>query len=299
MNKFTIGADPELFLEMKSTFMSADSPPLLVSSVGIIEGTKDEPLFLKDGVFVMKDNVAIEFGMPPAYSEDDWLTKLNDAYSQLEQHLPKHLQLVCTASAKFPETELQTPESCQFGCDPDFNAWTKKVNVPPKATQTNFRSCGGHIHVGYIEGTKSEFLLKPMGKVNTIRMMDANHGSASIVLDNTLESLERRKLYGKAGCYRSTSYGVEYRTLSNFWLKSPAMKKLMYRLTDDVITTMNNDYRESAKFVGTNGKLIQHIINKGDIDGAKKWIRDCVSPMWSHKTVRAYEEALELVKEDI
>jgi len=281
--KFTIGADPEMFLKDNG---------LLVSSVGIIEGTKDEPLFLKDGVFVMKDNVAIEFGMPPAESEDEWLDKLMDAYDQLEGHLPEHLRLSCVASAQFPETELQTPEACEFGCDPDYNAWTKEVNVPPKAKQTNFRSCGGHIHVGFVEGTKSEFLLKRMGKINTIRMMDANHGIASIVLDDTPESKERRKLYGKAGCYRETSYGVEYRTLSNFWLRSPVMQKLMYRLTDDVLESMNTNYKGAAKFAGQNGKLIQHIINKGDVDGAKKWVHEVVAPMWSRKTIRSYEDAV-------
>jgi hypothetical protein len=287
---FTIGADPELFLEDLNT-------QELRSSVGIIEGTKHEPLMFDNGAFVMKDNVAIEFGMPPAYDEGEWLSNLRMAYETLENHLPDHLHLSCVASAEFPETELQTPEACQFGCDPDYNAWTKKRNVPPKATQTNFRSCGGHIHVGFVEGTKSDFLLKTMGKINTVRMMDAYHGITSIILDDTPESHERRKLYGKAGCYRETGYGVEYRTLSNFWLKSPVFQTLMYRLTDEVVLSMTDHYKECAKFAGQNGKLIQHIINKGDRDGAMRFTQEATIPKWSANTKLAYIEALELVKE--
>ena len=284
--KFTIGCDPEFFLKSDKGY---------VSSVGIVEGTKDEPLQLGGGAFVMQDNVAIEFGMPPAGSEDEWLKNLSSAYVELEQYLPEHLRLDCTPSAEFPETELQTPEACEFGCDPDYNAWTKKMNQPPRATKTNFRSCGGHIHVGFVEGTKADFLLNRMGKANTIRMMDAFHGVTSIILDDSPESRDRRRLYGKAGCYRETDYGVEYRTLSNFWMKSPVLQKLMYRLTDEVLTHMMDDYKTSAMFVGKNGKLIQHIINKGDVPGANRFCDEMTFNMWSGATQKAYIQALATV----
>ena len=182
--QFTIGADPELFLEDKQAGQ-------LVSSVGIINGTKDEPEYLENGTFIMKDNVAIEFGMNPCYTEEEWLTTLAMSYDQLEKFLPDHLQLALLSSALFPESELQTFEACQFGCDPDYNAWSRggaRRNQPPKATQTNFRSCGGHVHIGYVEGSTTNFLLEKMGKVNTVRMCDATLGCSSIVLDNTPES---------------------------------------------------------------------------------------------------------------
>jgi hypothetical protein len=289
--QFTIGADPELFLED----INKDQ---LVSSVGIIEGTKDEPEYLKDGTFVMKDNVAIEFGMKPCWTEEEWLDVLADSYTQLNNHLPEHLRLVCLASAEFPETELQTEEACQFGCDPDYNAWTKKRNKPPKATQTNFRSCGGHVHVGHINGSTTHFLLEKMGKINTVRMMDAFLGVPSIILDNNPASQQRRQLYGKAGCHRETDYGVEYRTLSNFWLKSPAMQKYIYRATADVLRLMDEDYKDSAMFVGKNGRLIQRIINNSDLEQANDWVHKIISPAMGRFTVRAYESALKEVRDE-
>jgi hypothetical protein len=289
--QYTIGADPELFLEEINTGQ-------LVSSVGIIAGTKDEPEYLEGGTFVMKDNVAIEFGMKPCYTEEEWLDVLADSYRQLDAHLPEHLRLVCLASAEFPEDQLQTREACQFGCDPDFNAWTKKRNIPPKAVETNFRSCGGHVHVGYVEGSTTHFLLDPMGKVNTVRMMDAFLGIPSIILDNNEASQQRRQLYGKAGCHRETDYGVEYRTLSNFWLKSPAMQKYVYRATGDVLRLMTEDYKEAAMFVGKNGKLIQHIINDSDLEKAHSWVSDIIAPTMGRFTVRAYESALKEVSSE-
>jgi hypothetical protein len=44
-----------------------------------------------------------------------------------------------------------------------------------------------------------------------------------------------RKLYGAAGRYRQPSYGVEYRTLSNFWLASPELVELVYDICSFVI----------------------------------------------------------------
>jgi hypothetical protein len=269
----------------------------LKSSVGIITGTKKDPLFLEDGVFVMQDNVAIEFGMPPAYSEDEWLNRLAKSYEMLEQWLPEHLRLNIVSAARFPETELQTPEACQFGCDPDYNAWTRKVNKPPRASSTNFRSCGGHVHIGYIDGTPADFLLNPMGKINTVRMCDAYLGIPSVILDNAPESRERRELYGKAGCYRETNYGIEYRTLSNFWLKEQAFQKFIYRATADIMHHMSEDYIACAKWVGSRGKGIQSIINKGDIDIAQVFMQKELlhTSAFSMDTIDAFFEAERLV----
>jgi hypothetical protein len=250
-----------------------DKEGRLKSSVGIVKGTKKEPLVLEDGIFVMQDNVAIEFGMPPAYSENEWVNKLAKSYSMLEEWLPEEYRLHITPSALFPDEELKTDEACQFGCDPDWNAWTKAVNVPPRATATNYRSCGGHVHIGHIEGTTTEFLLRYMGKINTIRMCDGYLGVPSIILDNTPESRSRRELYGKAGCFRETDYGVEYRTLSNFWLKNEAAQRFVYRATQDIIHHMDDHYIDCAKWVGYRGKGIQEIINKGDVDTAQVFVQ--------------------------
>jgi len=67
------------------------------------------------------------------------------------------------------------------------------------------RSAGGHIHVE-----------TSLDKAAVIRAMDLFLGVPSLILDS--KGGMRRQLYGKAGAYRPKSYGVEYRTLSNFWI---------------------------------------------------------------------------------
>ena len=39
---------------------------------------------------------------------------------------------------------------------------------------------------------------------------------------------ERAKLYGKPGAMRFKSYGLEWRTLSNYWLSSPKMMEVVF-----------------------------------------------------------------------
>jgi len=48
-------------------------------------------------------------------------------------------------------------------------------------------------------------------------MMDLYLGVPSVLMD---KGELRKQLYGKAGAYRMKPYGVEYRTLSNFWIFS-------------------------------------------------------------------------------
>ena len=71
-----------------------------------------------------------------------------------------------------------------------------------------------------------------MGRVWTIRMMDLFVGIPSLIIDHDPTSVKRRDLYGGAGTHRiKEKYGVEYRSLSNFWFKSPKLTRLIYKLT--------------------------------------------------------------------
>lgn len=219
MRKFKLGCDPEIFL--------ADRNGKLKASCGLIGGTKTNPqplVELGDGYAIQEDNVAIEFNIPPAETQREFTDRIARAVKYIgdnvHQHLGLHLLMESSAES-FPEDELQAPAAREFGCDPDYNAWTGRKNPRPKAGDPNLRSCGGHVHVGY-----NKTLISPE---YMIRLMDLHLGVPSVLMD---KGELRKQLYGKAGAFRDKEYGVEYRTLSNFWIKSPRLTQWVWDSVD-------------------------------------------------------------------
>lgn len=268
--KYTIGTDPEFFLEREDG--------KLISAIGIIKGTKENPEKMDCGSALQFDNVAVEFSTPPAKTVNEMIDYLRATFSELKTKIPPGHRIVAKPSAVFDEDQLQTEEAQQFGCDPDYDAWEIQQNEKPCAADQCFRSCGGHLHVGHVKGDGNDFLLKPFGKIHTVRMMDAFHGIISTILDNSPEAIARRDLYGKAGCHRPTSYGVEYRALSNFWMKSPQLVMLMDSLTNDILSYLRNCPFEEITDLAPGPAVIQEIgedeipriINNGDVGAARK-----------------------------
>jgi len=71
----------------------------------------------------------------------------------------------------------------------------------------------------------------------------------------------RKSLYGKAGAFRPTSYGLEYRVLSNFWLKSEELTKWAYNGAHHAYAMVAN---KGEKFFDEIGQEIQDCINNSD-----------------------------------
>ncbi len=265
--KISIGTDPEYFLRNKETSS-------LVSAIPFIKGDKHNPVPLKNGGNIQADNVAVEFATDPANSTDDFIAKIKAAFSDTLDVLPKGFELAVLPSAEFHPFELTDPKAQEFGCTPDYCAWELIENDSPRHPNPNFRSCGGHIHVGCLNEDGSlthedaKFLLEDEGRITMIRGMDLFHGIISTILDNSKASVERRKLYGKAGCHRPTAYGVEYRALSNYWTKTPYSSMLMSSLTDDVVELILADKLYSV-IDEVGAEDIQRIINTGNVADAK------------------------------
>lgn len=288
--KITIGSDPEYFIRNRETNG-------LVSAIPHIKGGKHNPMPLPSGGNVQQDNVAVEFATKPAKSTEEFIANLRATLTETIGVLPPGHDLAVLPSAKFHPMELADPKAQEFGCDPDYCAWELRENDTPAHDDPTFRSCGGHIHIGCMdeEGNiiheDSKFLLDDMGKVTMIRGMDLFHGIISTILDNSEAAVERRKLYGKAGCHRPTSYGVEYRALSNFWTKSPMSSMLMSSLSDVVVDLIVEGKLE-ALIEEVGSEDIQRIINSGDTESAKSVLEKVLRPHLNEDAAFYLEECL-------
>lgn len=220
-----IGADPELFLK--------DTSGNYVSSIDKIGGTKSNPKKIDiAGTAVQEDNVAVEYNIVPSQTVEEFVANNFLAISYLDRRAKElGLSLAMDATALFPKSELEDMRALQFGCEPDFNVWSNEYQSPPALDSTNWnlRTAGGHIHVGYKNPTEES-------SIELVKAMDLFVGLPAIKYDT---DVVRRTRYGTAGSCRFKPYGVEYRTPSNFWIKSRQAMVWIYKQTHAAISFLN------------------------------------------------------------
>lgn len=214
-----IGADPELFVSEGDKF---------VSGYNMIPGTKKAPHPVKNGA-VQVDGMALEFNIDPASTKTEFIRNINSVQRQLREMIPYKYRLKTVPTAHFePELMASQPlEATELGCDPDFNAYTGLPNPRPNG-DVPFRTGSGHIHVGWTEGMD----INDPDHLEACRMMtkqmDVILGLLSPLWD---KDTQRRTLYGNLGAFRPKPYGVEYRVLSNAWLRNDKLKRMVFELT--------------------------------------------------------------------
>jgi len=218
-SNITIGCDPEMFI------IDTANNNKVISSIGIIPGEKGNVWRAPDmpeGFGIEIDNILAEFNIPPVTSEDEFVKNINymkDYISQFVKRVNPSYDILCAASQHVTDDQLQTPESRLFGCSVDYNAYTEKINPKPEGTKTNLRSAGFHIHIGYDNPNT-------LVSLNIIKYLDVTLGLPSVLIDT---DTKRRSLYGKAGAFRITPYGLEYRVLSSFMYSNEKLIRFVYR----------------------------------------------------------------------
>lgn len=288
MANFSIGSDPEFMLARGGQFFSATA---------IVPGTKYERHAI-GAHHAYYDNVMAECAVAPATSRDQFIENLRDCLKRFSS-LVRPYHLVARASADYPASELQSPEALEIGCDPEFCAYELQIAEPPKQEFQfgTLRTAGGHIHIG------SSVAQELFGRLHCVHMCDLFLGTASIFLDKDPTTQKRKGLYGKAGRFREPEWGVEYRSLSNFWLTSPKLVGLVFDMSQFVVDFVEagkhkklffvdqdlwNDpeardregfsLSETLKFIGYDSKELRDAIDNMNAAKGKKFM-ELIRPM--------------------
>jgi len=264
LNKYlVVGSDPEVFLK--------DQNGNTVSAIGIIPGEKHSPFPTKNG-YVQPDNISAEFNSRPSSSRLEFINNHKLILQDLEDIIkPLDLSVDISPSLLAKKSILNHPDAVKVGCEPDMNAWTMRINSKPRLLG-GLRAAGGHLHISFdqadipgIEGVDN--------RRDFITGCDLILGVPSVILDR---DKARKKLYGKAGSCRlkfkdryDPYNGAEYRTLSNFWLKS---EELMGSIFDSVERVYSN-LKEIGTICSKEGDNIINIIDTGDYNSAESFIK--------------------------
>ena len=219
--KWTIGSDPEIFLEDTSgSFVSAFDG----LAKGYLYGTKAIPEKTKYGA-IQVAGMAVELNTLPTDNPQAFYNMIEDGIADACVRFGKAVP--SKASIKHFDSGWmlgQHPAAIELGCDPDYNAWEQGEPNPRPDVMKPCRTAGGHVHIGWRDPSL------PFGAADmqahlaecceVIQHFDYVLGVWSVPMDPG--GKERRAMYGTAGAFRPKDYGVEYRVLSNFWVFNKA-----------------------------------------------------------------------------
>jgi hypothetical protein len=233
---FTFGGDPEVFLELNGKFVSAED-----ENGPIIPGTKKKPHPVKGGA-VQVDGVACEFNINPSKNYNEFMTSIRDTVYSLKdmvRAVNKDFNLKPVPTAYFDKEYFdKLPAHVRkLGCDPDFNAQKNgEVNAPP-STDEPFRTGSGHVVIGWTKDRRVDEEGHLNDCILVTKELDRYLYYASLDWDT---DENRRKLYGQLGSFRPKPYGVEYRVLSNAWLKDTQTIRKVFNLTKKVVESIDS-----------------------------------------------------------
>lgn len=301
--KLTIGTDPELML--------ADASGTIVNSLPVLKKDKHDPIKLDDNTRLYCDNVLVELSMKPATSSTEMVNRLTGCFRMASDALPNGFSLVPKAAHYYdalppkPSDEIihlvttgQMPDDViplewQIGCNPNYDVYAGTVRSQARFSST-LRTGSFHIHIGnklWQDDSETE-LLTETSKKTAIRLLDIYLGCQSVVFDADESSKLRRSLYGGAGEWRPTPYGVEYRVLSNFALRHPMLAKACFDLAIYAMSFLNSGY-DTHILKECNMMDVQKAINTSDATLARSICKKYPIP---HEIEKAIAEACKAIK---
>lgn len=264
----TLGCDPEFFFTQNGQVIGSEK---VLPKAGI--EVEDSPFAYddNDSKFIV-DGVQAELNPAPNTCRANLANEISRCFRQLAQKFrdeKKDFGVNFAPCVDISQAELDTlsDKSKVFGCAPsknvNFNTKKAKIKVDPRKYLK--RSAGGHIHLGsddweddrnfvYDEENDKEVRTKKISTVLSraealVPILDLVVANTCVLLDRDPSNVERRKNYGRVGEYRKKEYGLEYRTLSNFWLRAYPLMSFVMGLCRQTVHMVQQS-RKNSDYVG-------------------------------------------------
>jgi hypothetical protein len=238
-----IGTDPELFLRSRSTGQIVGSEVVIPA-----EGLKRS--VYHGAPIIVRDGVQVEIHPDYATCRESVAQSLHSGLTVLRDYLKNtnpDLDICYDTTVEVSEEQMSvlSHESQILGCMPSRNAYDSfHVESTPGFRR---RSAGGHFHIGLknlvlFEKGAGECRPDLMSiRERMVPLLDILVGNTAVLVDRDPLAAERRKMYGRAGEYRLPDHGLEYRTLSNFWLRDYKWFSFMSGLVRMAVSVLGTD----------------------------------------------------------
>lgn len=192
-----LGYDAEFFLRGGRGYIPAER---------VLRGTKGHAAVLGPGVVGHPDNIMAEIASAGPFHHENLMERITHDFDVLRKHVaPVEVQI--TAGITVTEEFLAAAELAkEIGCDVDFQNGAPRDPITTESIGTS-RYAGGHLHFDTSRDIPPDYCASVcdiMLAVPLIAMGERQGG--------------RRGTYGLPGLYRPKEYGLEYRTLSNYWV---------------------------------------------------------------------------------
>lgn len=281
----TFGCDPEIFFTKKGKIIGSEKvlPPQGIKATGTGK--------------IIRDGIQAELN--PDYTSCRTIlgTYISDHFDMLKEHLKTFpgvlVNFTQTVSITPREMNSLSAQSKELGCKPSSNIYDENAHVGvDDASKFLSRSAGGHIHLGGLSCSAQEL----------VPILDIIVGNTCVLIDRSSGNKIRRKTYGRAGEYREHPRRVEYRTLSNFWLRNHALMSFVMGLSRIAVAIVEHPDKGIAQLIRSKveTKDIIRAINTNDANLALKNFRKIrptlmkivpTGPDWSlsTKNIRDFE----------
>lgn len=271
----SLGCDPEFFFRQNGEVVGSEK---FLNKHGTQVGSSSSRIII--------DGVQGELNPASSTCRESLSSNIGACFYELQKISDKNkgVTIDCSRAVEISKEKLMelSEESRKFGCSPSFNIHKNKKAIDIKKVdpeEYRIRAAGGHIHIGKGYKNDSPALYNALTEDHkrTVYLMDILCGNTCVLIDRDEANKERRKVYGRAGEYRLPDHGLEYRTLSNFWLTAPPLMSFAFGLARQAVELMVSKNREDYYAAFTDAvkpKNIVAAINNNDFDLAMANFKD-------------------------